>query len=286
MIPIPAAQLISELFYDLDANVRQDLYHGRIADERDYVSRMVTHFNYPFGIFNKYIVNRIKFQSKWFARVNSGREEQKFGCDSMIIFKVDDNVKIGLFEAKWPRVIKNPKHLWDYNQKTTKTSHFTDQIKRQGNWTKQAAIWEMFFYEEMPRTRSATFDTNGSSCIRHHFAQALVSKTPSLQNLWDNNDLTTLIKSAQTTNYNGSNETNIKEIVFDILTCRFGQAINIGHADTSFTLTANDNEDRVRVPIITVIDDNNDGNQVVEGFMAENGLSFFQQLNIEPFANQ
>jgi len=139
------ATSIADLFYLLDTNVRVDLHKGQIADERDYVSRLVTHFNYPFGIFNKFFFGHLKFQSKWFSKVNSGHYERKFGCDFMIVFQVGNKFKVGLFEAKWARVINDPTYPWDYAQKSTKSSHFTNQIERQTLWTKEAVIWEMFF---------------------------------------------------------------------------------------------------------------------------------------------
>lgn len=279
MISTIDAQIISKLFYLLDTNVRNDLYCNRIADERDYVSRLVTHFNYPFGIFNQFGFNHMKFQSKWVTKVNSGHHERKFGCDSMIVFRVNNKIKVGLFEAKWPRVIKDPNYQWDYNQKSTKTSHFTNQILKQSKWTNYAAIWEMFFYEEKVGTFNRPFDKNASTCVRHSFANSLVSSTPSLQTIWNNNDLNNLIQSAQTTSFDGTNETNIKQIIVDILTCNFGEPIDIGPNDRTFTLTSIDNDEIAICPIISMSEDNG-SNQIIESFMSENGLSFFQQINI------
>lgn len=279
MISITDAKIISDLFYLLDTNVRDDLYNNRIADERDYVSRMLTHFNYPFGIFNQVLFNNIGFQSKWFGRVNSGNHERKFGCDSMIVFKVSNKIKVGLFEAKWARVIKDPKFHWDYTQKTTKTSHFTNQIERQSKWTNHAAIWEMFFYEEKVGIFSPPFDTNASTCVRHKFAHDLIDCTPSLQTIWNDTDLITLIKSEQTSKFDGANETNLRKIVYDILSCAFGKVIAIKPGVGTFTLISNDEDESVRCPIIDMATEES-LNQRVESFMAENGLSFFQQLNI------
>ncbi len=279
MIPINEAKIISELFYRLDMNVRNDLHHKRIADERDYVSRLVTHFNYPFGIFQRVSFNGIHLQSKWFSKVNDPDHEKKFGCDSMIVFRVNDEIKVGLFEAKWPRVIKKPKYRWDYAQKSNKRSHFTDQILRQARWTNYAAIWEMFLYEEKVGTLNCPFDKYASTCVRHNFAKAFVRKTPSLKIVWNNIDLTDLIQSAQTSSFNGTNQTNIKDIVLDILTCKFGKAIDIKPGDTGFKLTSKYPKEVVKCPIIPMTEDD-DINSIIGEFMAENGLSFFQQLNI------
>ncbi len=276
MIPTLEAQIISDLFYLIDTNVRNDLHYNRIADERDYVSRLVTHFNYPFGIFNQFMFNDIKFQSKWYSQVNSGHYERKFGCDSMIVFRVGNTIKVGLFEAKWARVIKDPNYAWDYPQKATKQSHFTSQINRQANWTSQAAIWEMFFYEEQVGTFNTPFDKNASTCIRHQFAKQLVSSTPSLRTVWNNADLTTLIQSEQTPNFDGTNETNLKKIIYDILICNFGKPITIKPNDRTFYLQGTD--ERARCPVVSMTPEND--NQNIESFMKEVGLSFFQQVDI------
>lgn len=279
MISPREAKIISELFYIIDTNVRNDLYRNLIADERDYVSRLATHFNYPFGIFNKFMFEKIKFHSKWFSKVNSGHHERKFGCDGMIVFRVDNKIKVGLFEAKWPRVIKDQKYQWDYTQKSTKTSHFTNQILRQSKWTSCAAIWEMFFYEQKVGVFDSPFDKNASSCIKHEYANALVTSTPSLQTIWNNDDLITLISSAQTSAYDGTNEANIEQIIYDILTCSFGNPIDISSSDKTFILKSIDGNESASCPIISMSDDKSE-DQYIEGFMTENGLSFFQQLDI------
>lgn len=279
MITTKEAKIISELLYIIDTNVRNDLNRNLIADERDYVSRLATHFNYPFGIFNQFSFNGIRFQSKWFSKVNSGHDERKFGCDGMIVFRVDNKIKVGLFEAKWPRIIRDPKYQWDYTQKSTKTSHFTNQILRQSKWTSSAAIWEMFFYEQKVGVFDPPFDKNASSCIKHEYANALVTSNPSLQTIWNNDDLKSLILSAQTSIYDGTNETNLKQIIYEILTCRFGNPINISSSDRTFTLESNDGSESASCPIISIFEDKSE-DQFIEGFMSENGLSFFQQLNI------
>jgi len=281
MISPKEASIISELFYILDANVRNDLYNNRIADERDYVSRMVTHFNHPFGILNRYLFNHIRFNSKWFAKVNTASQEQMFGCDSMITFRINNEIKVGLFEAKWPRIIKDLNYKWDYTQKSTKGSHFSNQIKRQSKWTNQAAIWEMFFYEEQGNIFSPPFDNNASSCIRHEYAKSMIDSNPSLNTLWNNNDLITLIQSAQTNSFDGTNETNIRQIIYDILICNLGVPISIEEDSRYFNLLSTDNE-RVVCPVISINGETNiDQDQRIDSFMTENGLSFFQQLDID-----
>ena len=271
--------LIAGLFYLLDTNVRADLSKKQIADERDYVSRLVTNFNYPFGLFNKFWLGHMKLQCKWFSRVNKPSDERRFGCDSMIVFQVENRVKIGLFEAKWCRIIDNPDYQWDSTQKASKRSHFTDQIKRQSLWTKKATIWEMFFYEQKVGKFDTPFDKNASTCVLHKYARKFIRKPRNLKTLWNNDDLLLLIESAQTPSFDGENETNLKDIIYNILYCKYGKPIEIKPTDSSIYLSSNDDSENVAIPIINFgIDDQTD--QRIEGFMSENGLSFFQYLKI------
>jgi len=278
MIAIKDAMAIADLFYYIDQGVRYDLYSKRVADERDYVSRLVTHFTHPFGLFTKYTLGQFKFKSKWFAKVNSGHHERKFGCDSMIVFEVNGKVKVGLFEAKWPRVIVDPGHNWDYIPKAKTVSHFTDQIERQSNWTKQAAIWEMFFYEGGPGMEALPFDKYGSTCIKHQVAQNYICGPDRPAYVWNNDDLERLIGLAQTTAFNGSTPTNLLTIITEILICKIGEAIEIHPRDRSFTLQSNDG-DKARCPIID-LNERQESDQFIGVFMEQYGLSSFLYMKI------
>ncbi|MNK11849.1 hypothetical protein D3C87_298980 [compost metagenome] len=280
MLAIKDAVAIAELFYYIDQGVRYDLFNKGVADERDYVSRLVTHFTHPFGIFTKYTLNQFQFKSKWFARVNSGHHERKFGCDSMIVFEVDGKVKVGLFEAKWPRVIFDPAYVWDYIPKGKKLSHFTDQIERQSNWMKQAAIWEMFFYEGQPGITAAPFDPRGSTCIKHQVAQVYITGANRPAYIWDNDDLDRLIRLAQSSAYTSNILTNLFTIIVELLSCQIGEAITIRPGDTSFTLQSNDGEG-ARCPIPN-LEESESSDQLINGFMEQCGLSSFQYMKIIP----
>lgn len=276
------SNIIANLFYRLDTAVRIDLSRGIIADERDYVSRMVTHMNYPFGILTDVIFENLLIKSEWYAQVNSSSIEQKFGCDFMIVFEVNNQVKVALIEAKWPRVIINPSYCWDYIQKSNKISHFTDQIIRQSNWISHAFIWEMFFYEESPNIHRNPFDKYASTCIPHPFALGAIKSNSNLNNLWDNNDLIDLIQTTQLNGYNGSNETNIYTMVFNLLNCNYGNPININPNDSFFYLKSNDNEEQVQVPILEFKQENaNKNSDMAYSFIKENGLKMLQYLKIE-----
>jgi hypothetical protein len=276
------AHTISELFYQLDTNVRNDLSKGVIADERDCVSRLVSHLNYPFGILTHVIFKNLSFKSEWFAQVNPGFLERKFGCDFMIVFEVNNQIKIALIEAKWPRVIKDPKYKWDYTQKSNKISHFSDQILRQSNWSDQAFIWEMFFYEEKPNIINSPFDQYASTCIPHQFALSEINSNSSLMNLWNNNDLKTLIQKTQNQGYQGRNETNLKTMIYNLLICNYGKPIQINESDGAINLVSENLKEEVRIPRIDFNEQSDArNNDIVSGFLEKTGLKMFQYIKIE-----
>ncbi|MFA6245330.1 MAG: hypothetical protein WC615_00225 [Mucilaginibacter sp.] len=292
MLSATEAQIVADLFYRLDIQTRFDLSRGLIADERDYVSRLAHSLSYPFGVFNHYSFNSLKLSSKWFARVNDGTMERRFGCDSMIVFQVEDQVKVGLFEAKWPRVIKDPGYHWDRYQKSVKRSHFTHQIERQAKWSKQAAIWEMFFLELSPGTVHVKYDLLGSSCVHHKIAKRLITKDPSLKMLWENKDIEALLSEAQHSPLGLKIETNLKTMINGLLNCSLGKPVKVDPGQSSFELRSNDKKMQVRIPMLfgksydeplsrLTTDREYSGNENIGGFMEENGLSFFQFVKVD-----
>jgi hypothetical protein len=282
MLTVTEAKVVADLFYTLDKQVRYDLAQQRIADERDCVARLVSNFTHPFGLFNQYGLGYLRFQSKWFARVNDSYHEQTFGCDSMLVFRVGNQLKVGLFEAKWPRLIRNPSYGWDYAQESTKQSHFTDQIRRQAAWTGQAAIWETFFLEAPVGTSHASFDLQGSTCVRHNLAAQLVATQPNTLNVrWNNADLDALVQLAQGGALPVNSVANLQHIIFDMLTCQFGQPIPAQTGDTKFILKNNGttHPSQITCPLLTFGPDDN-SQPFIEDFMQTNGLTFFQQVDI------
>lgn len=282
MLTIPEATLIADLFYTLDKQVRHDLSQGRVADERDCVARLVQNFTYPFGLFNSYGFNSLRFASQWFAKVNDGHHEQTFGCDSMLVFRVGRQVKVGLFEAKWPRLLGKRAHPWDSAQESTKQSHFTDQIRRQASWTPQAAIWETFFLEAPVSTSYTSFDPEGATCVPHEVAARMVATPPNTLNVrWNNADLNQLVQLAQGGPPPRKSVANLHHMIFAMLTCQMGQPILTQPHDREFELVSNDatRPQRVECPLLTFGPDEN-RQQFVEAFMQTHGLTFFQQVDI------
>lgn len=104
------AEIVGNYFYQIDRKCRDDLSKGMIISERDYVSRFTTFAMYPYGPF-------LKFPVFWLAKTLPQPLETEFGCDGVIVFKKGNVAKIGMFEAKWPRMQKSSKTPWDDNKK-------------------------------------------------------------------------------------------------------------------------------------------------------------------------
>lgn len=265
------AKEIADLFYSMDTQVREDLQIGEIANERDYVSRLLTLFNYPL----RFKINNPTLKLNFSAKVNDSNKEKTFGCDSMIVFKANNQIKFGLFEAKWPRITIKPTYKWDTPQGSTKISHFTDQINRQTKWSKNTAIWEMFISEEKVGTHTPPYDKAASTCIKHEFALKFTKSNPKVQTTWSNIDLKDLIESEQGSASSGIKETNLQTIIFDILTCSYGTPHNISPNNKHFELKSNDGSQSVNCPIPS-----NDNEKIILDFMTENGITTLLQADI------
>lgn len=83
---------IDELFYEIDVFCRQNFRKNFIVSERDYVSLLLSFLKYPDGPF--------KNNPNVHSQTLDSHLEQKFGCDGVILFKQNDNYRIGMFEAK------------------------------------------------------------------------------------------------------------------------------------------------------------------------------------------
>ena len=120
-----------------------------------------------------------------------------------------NHFKVGLFEAKWPRLSTHT-NCWDSLQKSTATSHFDSQLDRQ-HGLMSFAIWEMFYSEE-PYGANPLFPQFGSSCVWHSDAFA-VSSVRNHATPWDDTELTLLL---------GNYTNGIGHVVTSILECKQG----------------------------------------------------------------
>lgn len=148
-----------------DRLVRADLIRGFVVTENDYTS------NFTAALRREINSRNIPGLSAH-SQVLTPAVERKTGTDGCIIFRNNSQFKIGLFEAKWPRLSTHT-NCWDSLQKSTSESHFDNQLKRQSSLS-DFAIWEMFYSEE-PYGTNPLFPTFGSSCVWHTEAFAVSS---------------------------------------------------------------------------------------------------------------
>ena len=125
-------------------------------------------------------------------------------------FRNKDHFKVGLFEAKWPRLSTHINY-WDSIQKSTAKSHFDSQLDRQSSLTSYA-VWEMFYCEE-PYGANQFFPHYGSSCVWHSDA-VVASSTRNQAIPWDDTELTALLSASRR---------SVGHVVRSILECTEGR---------------------------------------------------------------
>ncbi|CAD0299327.1 hypothetical protein [Xanthomonas hortorum] len=185
-----------------DRLVRADLMHGIVVSENDYTSNFTS-------ALRREINSRAIPGVSAHSQVLTPRIERKTGTDGCIIFRNKSHFKVGLFEAKWPRLSTHT-NCWDSMQKSTGKSHFDSQLARQ-HPLNNFAVWEMFYSEESYGA-NALFPYYGSACVWHDDAFS-VSSGRNQAVPWDDVELTALL---------GTSKNAIDQIVKDICMCSQG----------------------------------------------------------------
>lgn len=206
LFPAEIINVITDCVTLADRLTRAELSSGVIVSENDYTSnftsalrREVTARNIP-GL-------------KARIQVLSSAVERGNGVDGCIIFSNSHEFKVGMFEAKWPRLSSKAKS-WDSLQKSTGGSHFDSQIARQKLAAKHGiAVWEMFYSEHSFGEQPTFMQSEGSSCVWHKFASeaSLMRENPSRP--WTDGELEKLLRS---------NSTDIASIIREICECKQG----------------------------------------------------------------
>lgn len=199
---------IAKSVYELDSKVRHELIHNNISDENDYVSTLMSKIRDFF--------TQQKISKHCISRRLSKTQENKFGCDAMIVFRFIDTAKICAFEAKYPRLNKKLNYGWDSSQKTTGKSHFSDQITRQSNWKNDIYIWEFFILDYAFSQQAKVFDDFGSTCIWHKPTFNYDRRNINQTTLWQQKDLINLVTTPKR-KIKSKNSLNIYEILLQIL---------------------------------------------------------------------
>jgi hypothetical protein len=172
--------------------------------------------------------------------------EQGLGFDGVIILALPNagrnevRYKIGLFEAKWPRMFGGHQHLykirsgnpdrWDSligKKPGPQESHFSNQlILQHALYGTDTVLWEQFFSEEtVGHTSSTPFKKTGSTCVFHKDAYNYMCNVPSLNPLnstqpksaWKRPDLTNLLT--------GSTSHTLASIIFGMASCAYGKPV-------------------------------------------------------------
>jgi len=194
---------LASAIYLMDAACRNDFNFNNIVSERDYVSIFLNYIRHPYGPLN----------NTFFAHAQTlpSNMEQGLGCDGIIIFRGQNGIKIGLFEAK---VIKT---YWDSTTGRPRISRFQRQLNKQVLINPRIAVWEIFINKDI---NEQYFDALGSTCVKLDEVRnyVIANRTWRLQDLY----------SVCNTSYlnNNSVPVNIKQIVNEILNCKFGTLIN------------------------------------------------------------
>jgi len=191
-----------------DRLVRSDLIKGFVVTENDYTSNFTSALRREI---NSRGVPGLAAHSQVLTPV----VERKTGTDACIIFRNKDHFKVGLFEAKWPRLSTHT-NCWDSIQKSTSKSHFDSQLGRQ-HALSGPAVWEMFYSEEAYGS-NPMFPMYGSSCVWH--ADAFAASSARAQTKpWSDAELATVL---------GASKRTIGDIVRSVCECIEGQRYPIG----------------------------------------------------------
>ena len=255
------ADRVAIQFAMIDKRCREDLRKKRIPNERDYVSRLTTRLS------DFYYDNNLLSVE---AQTSLGSIEQKLGVDGIIIFRIGNQIKIGIFEAKWPRTLKK-NYPWD---KCTEDgfSHFSSQIIRQRKWHTDLAIWEMFFNEANNGFESPPFDAFGSSCVWNNNAYDFAHSEKLIFKKWETQNLKKLLKSSRQ---------NFYTIIYDIISCSAGRIYNVKANDSTLSLTSRtDDSSTLNVPIPTENMKNEQITDRVQSFLLDNNLNNYLFVNL------
>lgn len=208
MFPHKISSKIASCAYWADRTTRADLIDAIISDENDYTSTFLATFRANL---------RAKNIPNLSARIQKlpQSSERKLGSDACIVFKYNSNIKIGVFEAKWPRLgIKN--YPWDMIQGSFGYSHFYSQLLRQSKISAKIAIWEMFYLESSFQQKYIVpHIPYGSSCVWHKDAYSYSQHRKSHGAVWVNNDLFEIFRTAK----------GIRKIIYDICICNEGDLL-------------------------------------------------------------
>lgn len=188
MFSMPVAQIqeICSFAHLADKEARSDLSRGFIVNENDYTSNFT-------GALRRIINSNSKTGLSATSHLLQPPDERLTGCDATIIITYDGYYKVTTFEAKYPRISQSY-YTWDYAQKSSGISHFSDQLDRQKRFSVQYAIFEMFYCEIDFGKQPSYMQDDVSSCVWHEDAVAFDARRSVPQHVWSASDLENMLK--------------------------------------------------------------------------------------------
>jgi hypothetical protein len=185
LFPNFITEQIAKTAYWADRSIRADLADGLITTENDYTSNFTAAFRRGInarGIPSLHATSYVLMPAF----------EREVGADACIILASDSQYKVCLFEAKWPRLSSHA-DCWDSRQRRTGQSHFADQLNRQSIYSKEYAIWEMFYCEFPFGKQPSFFPKNVSGCVWHGDAMEFSNARVTTGDPWTDIELSSLL---------------------------------------------------------------------------------------------
>lgn len=185
---------IADSVFWADRMVRSDLVLGLISHENDYTSNLTC-------TIRRQINCKLNFKElRATSLVLKQSVEREAGCDACILLSNADTqeFKVGLFEAKWPR-LKTKTKAWDqWHPKgkvlppARKVSHFSEQLRKQASLPVKFAVWEIFYCDYPFGEQPSWMVEKTSSCVWHRDAYKQ-DQSRSPHSRWTDKDLEALL---------------------------------------------------------------------------------------------
>lgn len=208
---------VSRCAYHADRLIRTDLIDKYVISENDYTSQFTSAFRRE--------VNALAHPGLT-ARIQllAGGAERALGADACVIFDNGQEIKVGIFEAKWPRLSTHV-NCWDSKQIATGRSHFDSQLARQNPLHPNIAVWEMFYCEYPFEHQPSFMPDFGSACVWHEDAfKVSLSRSRSVHP-WSDIELKAMLETSCVT---------IADIITEICLCNRGVPVRKGSESKLF----------------------------------------------------
>ena len=255
------ADIIAYHFMTIDVRCRRELQSGAIVSERDYVSAFATR-----------VRDRLWEHFECHSQTLRFQAENENGVDGIIVFKHDDKIKVGMFEAKRPQFAYN-NHGWDYLS-SRHISHFTEQLENQQRWKNVFALWEVFINETPNGHLSPPLQSVGSSCVWQNKAYRFANKKILYPNRWTTRKLKELLEKDGITLYS---------IIYDIIICKEGKLFSINPKDNTVTvINPRSNDIQMEIPLPELAEGySNENDPRITAFLQKNNLEAYTFVNLD-----